>query len=277
MDKHIEQDSDFQITTSDFSDTIGKTHFVPNLIFMRCISGDAIITIDSIEHIFTEYHSFILTEYKTFQVKEASTDFSVTYISIRLPFYYEIVAGFEGTIFNVLLYSAPDLYKSSDLKAADLLFESLCILYENKEHNNRRSMAKNLIACYIYEIYELTLPYIKGTSIDKKNHLFSDTVISFYHLVSINGYKNRDIKFYAEKLNISSRYLYKIVNSTCHITPKQLIDDMVISLIKQMLLTTSLNNQQISNKFGFSDQSAFGQYFKRCVGISPFVFRDKYK
>ena len=162
-----------------------------------------------------------------------------------------------------MLYSAPELYKTSDLKAADLLFENLCILYNNKEHSNRRIMAMNLIACYIYEIYELTLPYAQGKSVDKKNYLFSDTVISFYNLVSTYGFKNRAIKFYAEKLNMSSRYLYKIVYSTCHITPKQLIDDMVISLIKQML--------------GFSDQSAFGQYFKRCVGISPFVFRDKYK
>lgn len=76
---------------------------------------------------------------------------------------------------------------------------------------------------------------------------------------------------------MSGRYLYKIVSSTRRITPKQLIDDMVISLIKQTLLTTSLNNQQISDKFGFSDQSAFGQYFKRCVGISPWSFRDKNK
>lgn len=277
MNKYIEQDYEFRITTSDFSDAIGKTHFVPNLMFIRCISGSAIIDINSIEHTLTEHHSFILTEYMTFQVKEASADFSVTYISISLPFYYEIVAGFEGSIFNVLLYSAPELYKSSDLKAADLLFENLCILYNNKEHHNRRSIAMNLIACYIYEIYELTLPYTKRKSIDKQNHLFSDTVISFFNLVSIYGYKNRNIKFYAEKLNMSGRYLYKIVHSTCHITPKQLIDDMVISLIKQMLLSTSLNNQQISDKFGFSDQSAFGQFFKRCVGISPSEFRDKYK
>ncbi len=275
MDKYIEQDYEFRITTSDFSNAIGKTHFITDLIIMRCIAGNAIIVIDSIEHTLNEYHSFILTEYMTFQVKEASVDFSVTYISISLPFYYEIVAGFEGCIFNVLLYSAPELYKISDLKTADLLFENLCLLYKNRKHNNRRYMTMNLIACYIYEMYELTLPYVKGKSINKKNHLFSDIIISFYNLVSIYGFKNRNIDFYAKKLNMSSRYLYKIVHSTCYITPKQLIDDMVISLIKHMLLTTSLNNQQISNKFGFSDQSAFGQYFKRCVGISPFVFRDR--
>ncbi|NCA80102.1 MAG: AraC family transcriptional regulator [Sphingobacteriia bacterium] len=58
-------------------------------------------------------------------------------------------------------------------------------------------------------------------------------------------------------------------------TPKQLLDDVVISLIKQSLLATTLNNQQIADKFGFSDQSAFGQYFKRCTKLSPSEFRKR--
>lgn len=211
----------------------------------------------------------------TFQVKEASADFSVTCITISLPFYYEIVAGFDGTILTVLLHSVPELYESSDPQAANLIFENLCLLYENPNHTNRRSMAMNLIACYIYEIYELTLPHFDMESGKNNNSLFTDTILSFYNLVSQYGHQSRNIEFYAEKLNMSSRYLYKIVHNTCHITPKQLIDDVIVSLIKQSLLTTTLNNQQIADKFGFSDQSAFGQYFKRCTKLSPSEFRAK--
>lgn len=155
MDKNIEQDYEFQVLTSDFSDMIGKTHFIPNLNFLRCISGSSIIAVNSTDHTFAEGHSFVLSEYTTFQVKEKTADFSVTTISISLPFYYEIVAGFDGNIFNVLLQSVPELYKSSDLEAANLLFENLCLLYSKKKHRNRRSMAMNLIACYLFEIYEL--------------------------------------------------------------------------------------------------------------------------
>lgn len=138
-------------------------------------------------------------------------------------------------------------------------------------------MAMNLIACYIYEMYELTLPHINDNVTEGKKNLFTDMVVAFYKLVSTYGYNSRNIEFYAEKLNMSSRYLYKIIQSAYHITPKQLIDDVIVSLIKQLLLTTSLNNQQISDKFNLSGQSAFGQYFKRCTGLSPAAFRNKHQ
>jgi AraC-like DNA-binding protein len=277
MENFTGTNDEFRVITSDFSEIVGSTHFNTDLKFIRCHSGNAVIAIDSIEHSFTEQHSFILSEYMTFQVKEVSVDFSVTCITITLPFYYEIVAGFDGTIFNVLLHSAPELYKRSDLQAANLIFENLCLLYENPNHSNRRAMAMNLIACYIYEIYELTLPHINIGIGKSKRAQFTSTIFSLYGLVAEHCYNNKNIEFYAEKLNMSSRYLYKIVHNTCHISPKQLIDDVIVSLIKQSLLTTTLNNQQLSDKFGFSDQSAFGQYFKRCTKMSPSEFREKNK
>ncbi|MDD4141913.1 MAG: helix-turn-helix domain-containing protein [Bacteroidales bacterium] len=276
-DRIAETIEEFQVTTSDFADIVGKTRFTTELTFMKCLSGSAVIAIDSIEHTLAAQHSFILSEYMAFQVKETSSDFSVSCITITLPFYYEIIAVFDGTIFNVILHSAPDLYESSDMQAANLIFENLCLLYENPNHTNCRSMSMNLIACYIYEIYELTLPHFNEKSEKNNSSYYTDTIFLFYSLVSQYGNRNRNIEFYAEKLNMSSRYLYKIVHNTCHITPKQLIDDVVVSLIKQLILTTSQNNQQISDQFSFPDQSAFGQYFKRCTKLSPSEFRERNK
>lgn len=269
-----EPDYEFKVSTTDFSDRVGKTRFTAELTFFKCLSGSALISINSKEHTLAARHSFVLPEYKIFQVIEVSADFLVKTISIPLSFYYETVAGFDGTIFNALSYSAPELYTITDLYAADIIFESLRILYEKPEHTNRRAMAMNLIACYIYEMCELTLPHIKVKPDKAKNSTFTDTITSFYNLVSEYGNQNRNIDFYAEKLNMSGRYLYKIVHDACHITPKQLIDDVVISLIKQLLLTTSLDCQQISDRFNFPDQSAFGQYFKRCTGHSTTTFRN---
>ncbi|MDD3406417.1 MAG: hypothetical protein PHH23_09170 [Paludibacteraceae bacterium] len=219
MENITRTNEEFRVTTSDFSEMVGSTHFNTDLKFIRCHSGNPVIAIDSIEHSFTEQHSFILSEYMTFQVKEVSVDFSVTCITISLPFYYEIVSGFDGTIFNVLLHSAPELYECSDLQAANLIFENMCLLYKNTSHSHRRSMAMNLIACYIYEIYELTLPRINVGTEKCKRTQFTSTIFSLYGLVAEHCYNNKNIKFYAEKLNMSSRYLYKIVHNTCHITP----------------------------------------------------------
>ena len=88
---------------------------------------------------------------------------------------------------------------------------------------------------------------------------------------------HRDIKYYADKLNITSRYLYKICKETTGLTPKQMIDYTIVGKAKKLLLTTEMANQQISGELLFPDQATFGQYFKRNVGMSPLEFRKKYK
>ncbi|MBR3947358.1 MAG: AraC family transcriptional regulator, partial [Bacteroidales bacterium] len=60
-------------------------------------------------------------------------------------------------------------------------------------------------------------------------------------------------------------------------TPKDFINETIIGEIKNALLTTEMSHQQIADRFGFPDQSAFGQFFKRQEGISPSEFRKMYK
>lgn len=273
----MNNDFEFRFTTSDLINMSGKAHFITELILMKCDSGTAEIAVDMRKHTLSKGHSFILLEGVVFQLMATSKDFGVTYCTVSLPFYHELATGMDAMIFNVLLYSAPDLYNLDELKAADLIFESLKIIYENNNHHSRRIMAMNLIACYIYEMYDLTLPSAAESAKKEKNNSYNHVINAFYGLIIENGYENRSIEFYAEKLNMSSRYLYKIVQNGLRVTPKQLIDDVVVSLIKQLLLIGEINNQQIADRFNFPDQSSFGQYFRRCTGMSPSNFRNMHR
>lgn len=87
----------------------------------------------------------------------------------------------------------------------------------------------------------------------------------------------RSISFYAEKLCVSARYLFKICKKETGKTPKDFINETITGNIKNALLTTEMSHQQIADRFGFPDISAFGQFFKRQAGISPSEFRKKYK
>ncbi|MCR4681631.1 MAG: helix-turn-helix domain-containing protein [Bacteroidales bacterium] len=100
----------------------------------------------------------------------------------------------------------------------------------------------------------------------------------FFELVSENTLLGqRSIAFYAEKLCISERYLFKICKKETGKTPKILVNEYIIGQIKNALLTSEMTLQQVADRFNFPDQSAFGQFFKRQEGISPSEFRQKYR
>ena len=95
-----------------------------------------------------------------------------------------------------------------------------------------------------------------------------------YSNVLIGG---RNTSFYADKLCVTERYLYKICKKETGQSPKEIIDNFLVSAIKNSLLTTEMSLQQIADQYRFPDQSAFSQYFKRHEGISPSEFRRRYR
>ena len=100
----------------------------------------------------------------------------------------------------------------------------------------------------------------------------------FFELVGENILSGqRNLPFYAEKLCVSERYLFKVCKKETGKTPKDLINEFLIGQIKNALLTTEMTHQQIADQFGFPDQSAFGQFFKRQEGMSPSEFRQRYR
>ena len=100
----------------------------------------------------------------------------------------------------------------------------------------------------------------------------------FFELVGENILSGqRNIPFYAERLCVSERYLFKVCKKETGKTPKDLINEFLVGQIKNALLTTEMTHQQIADQFDFPDQSAFGQFFKRQEGMSPSEFRQKYR
>lgn len=91
------------------------------------------------------------------------------------------------------------------------------------------------------------------------------------------SFRHRDASYFAERLNISTRYFYNVCMKETGMSSKDFINDVIIGEIKNRLLITSLSFQQISQLFAFPDQTAFTQYFKRNTGMTPTDYRKRYK
>ena len=97
----------------------------------------------------------------------------------------------------------------------------------------------------------------------------------FMNLVETHSRAQRSIEFYAGKLFISTKYLSRTISETSGRTARDWITMRVILEAKVMLKETNLTIQEISDMLSFPNQSFFGSFFKRHMGMSPSAYRNR--
>ena len=85
---------------------------------------------------------------------------------------------------------------------------------------------------------------------------------------------SRDVNYYAEKMNISSKYLTNIVNQVTGHTPKTIIDQYVILQLKLHLKQSTQSIKEMAWELHFADVSFFCRYFKKHTGLTPQQIRS---
>ena len=108
---------------------------------------------------------------------------------------------------------------------------------------------------------------LQGRSSDLYNQFISQ-VVNFCRTYS-------DVHFYADQLNVSSRYLAQVTRRISGKTPKNIIDEYMVKEIERELTTTTHTVQEIANDFGFSSQAHLTKFFKKMKGTTPSLFRKK--
>ena len=112
----------------------------------------------------------------------------------------------------------------------------------------------------------------RSLSTDRDKMLFQ----RFLDLLSHEQQKRRQVSYYAEKLNITPKYLSTVCSKVSGKSPVRWITDCVMEDCYQLLSTTDLTVKEISNRLGFPNSSFFGQYFREQAGMTPIEYRTKH-
>lgn len=123
---------------------------------------------------------------------------------------------------------------------------------------------------YINDKYMDTENMINYSNSSNRNHeIFSH----FISLVNKYAARERAIKFYADKLFLTPRYLSTVVSQHSGQTCKEWIDQATINHAKVMLCHTDKSISQIADSLKFTNDSFFCKYFRRLTGLSPTEYR----
>ncbi|MBR1877762.1 MAG: helix-turn-helix transcriptional regulator [Paludibacteraceae bacterium] len=98
-------------------------------------------------------------------------------------------------------------------------------------------------------------------------------MLRFSRLVEENYREHRGVKYYADLLSLTPKYLSTEVKSATGKTANWWINHYVVREAKQLLVETDMPVKDIAAFLHFDDQLLFGKFFTRQTGSSPTAYR----
>ncbi len=96
---------------------------------------------------------------------------------------------------------------------------------------------------------------------------------AFLRLLAEEKPCGENVADYAERLNVSSRYLGQVCRRIAGDSPKTIIDGHVTGRIISLLKAGDKNIQEIADILGFSSQAHLSKFFRKETGMSPSEYR----
>ncbi len=153
-------------------------------------------------------------------------------------------------------------------------YDLLCSRVQNPTHRYYDTEIRSLlntILLYVLGIMDQNMEYNSTTTIHGEQ-----IVEQFARMVNEDSGHHRTVEYYADRLNISAKYLSTLVRNTLDRTPTDIIKIVTIKEIERRLRYTKDSIKEISNALDFPNTSFFGKYFKHYTGMTPNSYRKKY-
>lgn len=97
----------------------------------------------------------------------------------------------------------------------------------------------------------------------------------FLHHLYRNFRKERQIRFYASKMNVSTAYLSRLVKEISGSTINEHVTSLIYKEACNLLSHSDMSIGEIADALNFSDQSALTNFFKMRAGMTPLAYRNK--
>lgn len=97
----------------------------------------------------------------------------------------------------------------------------------------------------------------------------------FLHHLYRNFRKERQIRFYASNMNVSTAYLSRLVKEISGSTINEHVTSLIYKEACNILSHSDMSIGEIADALSFSDQSALTNFFKMRAGMTPLAYRNK--
>lgn len=152
-----------------------------------------------------------------------------------------------------------------------------CILLQQRTSHqgmNHHHIIDSLMQTLLFELRDMAT----ATGLTDQ-HPFTSAEQLFNKFIEIleSSYpKDRKVETYAQRLNVSAKYLTLVCKQISSQTCSSLINQYVARDIERLLRFSSKNIKEITHELGFPNPSFFTRFVRRHLGASPKTLRERW-
>ncbi len=242
-------------------------------VLMLCTAGHVRGRINLTEHHIQSPSIVRIMPGQIVSVDEVSDDFDAAILVMSRNFIENMLVYINGQIpiDNRLYDDCVTRLGDEDMKMQINFFNIMRRVVRIKDNPYRLKMVEHLMMVFFYNSRDVR-NVLKNSRPQSNADVLSK---EFLHLAKDNFKKERQLKFYADKLFITPRYLSRVVKECSGSSAAEWIERYVVLEARALLKSTNMTIQQISDELNFPSQTFFGKYFKRRVGMSPKEYRRR--
>ena len=241
------------------------------LLLVRC--GSVEVELDLKTYKLEAGSLIIVFPEQVVRAKTPSEDFEPVCIACSKNMIEELIIRFDDTTRLILKVRENPLMQLNKVEFGQMSdsFEFLKKKFETTEMNAcRLQILKNHLIGLLYECIGMRSdPATTDVVKSRGQMLFSQ----FIDLVVEHHREQHSVKFYADELGITPKYLSAVAEEQTGKNAKRWIDEHIALDAKVLLRSSSRDIQKVSKILNFPDVSFFGKFFKRLVGVSPKAYR----
>lgn len=216
----------------------------------------------------------ITTPHQVLRVIETSEDFLCRFIVFSKRFLAanyinpHILDTFQFANVNAIPVVHLDKSESDQLKE---LFVYIWRRFQEVSHPFRKEITGNLLIVLLHDFEAIYQKYFQV--VQKKLSRKEELNRQFHNLLFRHFKQERSVRFYADQLFVTPKYLTETVKDVTGKSAGDWIDAAVAVEAQALLKNPGLTVQQVAHLLNFPDQSSFGKFFKKEVGVSPSDYR----
>ena len=211
----------------------------------------------------------IIMQDQIIQTTEVSLDFKAGFMVLKRNFFNSQNHFIETINLHNNLMKQP-CFDLSEKEMRDYIqiFNKIKEKIVNTYHTYRLQIIQSYFQITFYNIYHLI---VTRQNIPEKMTQNNNVVIydRFIKMVEEHYRKEHSVKFYADKICLTPKYLSLII---CEVSGKHASDwihEYIVLEAKALLKSTDMNIKNISEILHFCTPSHFGRFFKRYTNFTP--------